>query len=157
VTPLIVVLWRDLFVILDRGGADPAEYGRVAGTLAGRSAAYPAGMGGVTIIPAGVRPPSDAVRAAIRDVLHRLDGRLRSFAWVVEGEGFEGALVRAVLTGLRVMTRHSYPTHVASNLQAAVAWTLPHLAGGVARLADVPLATRAITMERTAAGIVTSS
>ena len=62
-----------------------------------------------------------------------------------------------MLTGLRVMTRHSYPTHVASSLQAAVAWILPHLAGGVARLADLPLATRASTVERMASGIVTSS
>jgi hypothetical protein len=77
--------------------------------------------------------------------------------WLVEGEGFQGAMVRGILTGMRMFKKPRYPTYVTSSLQQALAWILPHLAGGTARLSDVTIAARIILQERKVGGIVESS
>ena len=153
-SPFSVVLWRDVFVLIVNRDGLPADYARAATAVLARSAGYPGGIGCLTIIPPRANPPTEPVRRAINTALERMEERLRCLCWLVEGDGFQGAMVRAILTGIRMFGTHTYPTHVGTNMQQALAWILPHLAGGIARLGDVPQATRIIMRERTVGGIV---
>ncbi len=83
-----------------------------------------------------------------RQVVTGLAGKLRCFCWLVEESGFEGATVRAVLTGLRMFGRFSYPTHVSTKMEDALAWMLPHLHEPDKWRSKVPAATSAIRQAR---------
>jgi hypothetical protein len=154
--PFSVVLWRDLFVLVVNNEGKPEDYDRAASAVLQRSASYPMGVGCLTIIPRNASPPDDPTRRGINAALERMDKELRCLCWLVEGDGFQGAMVRAILTGIRMFGKQSYPTQVSSSLQQALAWILPHLAGGTHRLSDVPLAARVIMTERLVGGIVES-
>ena len=56
---------------------------------------------------------------------------LRSCCWIVEGSGFHAAIARAILTGIRLFARRSYPTTICTSMEDALLWTLPHLSRGV--------------------------
>jgi hypothetical protein len=75
------------------------------------------------------------LRAALDTTLQAIP--LRCICWLVEGQGFHAAMVRAVITGLRFLRYRKYPTHIASSLEDALAWMLPLLQGGAARLTEL--------------------
>jgi hypothetical protein len=139
-----VILWRDVFVVIDDGQGRAGDYVTLGQLIRAQCAKYPFGVACLTIIPDQARPPKDEVRKAMNDVLAGLDKSLRCLCWCVEGGGFQGAMARAVLTGLRAFGRYSFPTHVSSLLPEGVTWMLPHLEGGAARLSDVSEAMAAI-------------
>jgi hypothetical protein len=92
-------------------------------------------MGCLVIIPVDAKPPSEPVREAMKAALAVL--RLRCLCWLVEGAGFQAAMVRGVLTGLRLVANRSYATHVSRDLEEALTWILPHLEGGSKRIEAV--------------------
>jgi hypothetical protein len=57
-------------------------------------------------------------------------------------------MARGVLNGIRMLRRPPYPTRVTSNFDEALAWTVPHLGGGVLRASDLPTARLEIERER---------
>jgi hypothetical protein len=145
--PLPVILWRDVFVLVDKGDAKVSDYPILERILLNQSEKYPGGLGCLVIIPSNANPPPDDVRQAIKDVLTRLGPRLRCLCWLVEGTGFRAAAVRATLTGLRMFSRPAYPTAVvANNMNSAVTWILTHLASG--RTGDAPKAVETIERAR---------
>jgi hypothetical protein len=150
--PLIYLPWRDVFVVVDSGKAPADAYPPVCRAILDQGDRFPTGLGCLVIIPENATPPPDAARKAIEDVLDQLSTRLRCVCWVVEGSGFQGAMSRAVITGLRLFGRKAYATHVATSLQQALAWILPHLDGGIERLPQTTLAASAIARERAAQG-----
>jgi hypothetical protein len=74
----------------------------------------------------------------------------------VEGAGFQGAMVRAVITGFRVIARAPYPTHISVDLEEALAWMLPNLEGGLGRVARAPVAAANIRSRRTGGSLTTA-
>ncbi len=135
--PVPVIIWRDLFVLVDKGSAKVSDYPMLERMVLDQSERYPEGLGCVVIIPANAIPPPDDVRQAIKDVLTCLAPKLRCLCWVVEGSGFRAAAVRGALTGLRMFSRPTYPTNVASNMNAAVSWVLAKVTPGSNRRADL--------------------
>jgi hypothetical protein len=119
--------WRDVFVIIDNGRAGPEEYERLEHLVVQQLSKHPGGLGALTVIPPDAVPPSPEARSAIRALLGRVDEGVRCACWLVEGGGFQGAMVRAVLIGLSVFGRYRYPTHVATELDEALQWMLLHL------------------------------
>lgn len=83
----------------------------------------------LTIIPRDAVPPSEPVRAAINTALKRVSDTLVAASWAIEGVGFQGAMARAVLTGLRFFTNSSYARHVSSSVAESLQWLLPRLPG----------------------------
>jgi hypothetical protein len=146
--PAPVSLWRDLFVLVDKGDTKVSDYPILEKMVLEQSEEHPGGLGCLVIIPANASPPPDDVRAAIKGVLTRLAPKLRCLCWVVEGSGFRAAAVRATLTGLRMFSRPPYPTNVASSMSQALTWVMAHLAHGTGRAADVPIALDAIERAR---------
>ncbi len=146
--PLNFILIDDVFVLIDDGTASAADYSSLGGRVRKQAAAYPDGLGALTIIPKEARPPTPEVRSAINELLGRLGPSLQCLCWLVEGGGFHSAMVQAVLTGLRMFGKYPYLTHVSTDLEEAVGWILPQLSGGGARLKSVKTTCRSIVEQR---------
>jgi len=101
-----VVQWEDVFVVIDDGAGRVADYALAQRMLAERGSRYPTGIGCLVIIPVDAKPPSERVRDAMKAALAVL--RLRCLCWLVEGAGFQAAMARGVLTGLRLVANRSY-------------------------------------------------
>jgi serine/threonine protein kinase len=145
---LHVVTWNDVFVLVDYGHARPADYATLGEIILAEGAKHRTGIGGLTIVPRDARPPSDEARVAIHDLLRRLGTSLRCYCWLVEGTGFHAAMVRGVLTGVRVLGRLPYESHVSSDMTEALSWIVQRLDGGDRRLAEVPEGARLIAEQR---------
>lgn len=75
------------------------------------------------ILPsAGFRMDYEA-RTAAADVTRAFEPSILAQATLVEGEGFQTATVRAILTGLDAMSGSAKPKRVFSTLSEAVAWS----------------------------------
>jgi hypothetical protein len=143
-----IILWRNIFVLVDDGKVPVVQYANLKRRILDQASGFKDGIGGLVIIPPSATPPPEDVRNAINDALKTLAGALRCFCWVVEGTGFQGAMVRGVLNGIRMFGRHRYPTFITSNLDEALGWTLPHLGVGALRPADLNQARLQIRLER---------
>ncbi len=141
-----IILWEDIFVVIDDGSGSPLDYEELHRLIVEQSALYVSGLGCLAIIPANAKPPSEAVRKALNTTLGAVP--LRCICWCVEGSGFQGAMVRGVLTGLRFLGRRSYPTHVTGDLEEALRWMLSNLEGGDRRAKSAPLAAQMIRSKR---------
>lgn len=131
-------VWRNIVLLCDDGRTSAADY---AGLLAlGRSveSEFPAGFGVLIVIPPNAVPPSEDVRKAINHTLEELQGSIRCMCWMIEGSGFQAAMVRAVLTGMRLIGRTPYTRHVSVDLTHALAWMMSQLNAGSPRLDLVP-------------------
>jgi hypothetical protein len=139
-----VVVWRDILVLSDDGRSVVSDYDELFQIGHELHEQYPEGWGMLTVIPANAVPPSEEVRAAINDAIKRLSVTLTAATWVIEGTGFQGAMVRAVLAGLRFFTHATYARHVSSSFEESLQWLLSQLPGGEARLGDYDRALQAI-------------
>jgi hypothetical protein len=141
-----VITWEDVFVVIDDGGGKPSDYEILRDILARLGKEYPSGLGCLTVIPPDAKPPSEEARKALNAGLEVAN--LRCICWLVEGSGFQGAMVRAVLTGLRFFVRAQYPRSIVTSLEEGIAWILPHLEGGAKRVQRVQEAAAAISGQR---------
>ncbi|HEX8954322.1 MAG TPA: hypothetical protein VF945_20855 [Polyangia bacterium] len=144
-----IILWRDLFVIIDDGSVPVDEYARLETIVKEQARKNPGGLGCLVIIPQGAQPPPQEVRRYLDGMLNRLP--IRALAYLVEGTGFRAAAARAALVGMRVFSRRSYSTKVASSLDEAIGWLLATLGPEDARKGDLPSACKAIVDGRGAA------
>lgn len=140
------ILWRDMFVLVESEKSRAGDYAEFGTLIRKQRLLYPTGIGLLTIIPAGAAPPSDDARKAINGALKSLEGGLLCVCWLVEGAGFPAAVARGILTGIRVFGRFSYPTHIANDLEGALTWMAPFLAG--VRAEGAGAAASAIMSER---------
>lgn len=145
---LHLVTWSDVFVLVDHGKSEPAHYGMLGELVLELAASHSQGVGGLVIIPPNATPPSDAARVAMNAVMRRLGSSLRCFCWQIEGGGFQGAMVRGVLTGVKMFGRLPFETHVTTNLADALSWIVRKLDGSDRRLATVFDGVRWIEEER---------
>jgi len=146
--PLPVVLWADIFALVDQGSARPGDYPVLGRMVLEQGKKHPGGLGGLVIIPSEANPPPEEVRRAIGELLVNVTPQLRCLCWLVEGAGFRAATVRAALIGLRVFSRRSYPTHVARDMTEAIGWILKNLEHGKSRESDLKTAMDAIQRAR---------
>lgn len=145
---LWVIVWRDVLVISDDGRSAVSDYEELLSIGAELQLTHPNGFGFLSIIPEDAIPPSDQARAAINATLERSQHLLRGVCWCVEGVGFQAAMVRAVLTGMRFIKYAPYARNIATGLEESLTWLLPLLDGGAARLGDVKTAVAYIRNRR---------
>jgi hypothetical protein len=141
-----VITWEDIFVVIDDGGGKPSDYEVLREMILRQSAKHTQGLGCLTVIPPDAKPPSDEARKALSANLELAN--LRCICWLVEGSGFQGAMVRAVLSGLRFFVRCNYPRKIVTNLEEGIAWLIPHLENGLARTDRLVAAAAAIRAQR---------
>jgi serine/threonine-protein kinase len=149
----IFIQRRDLCVIVNHGPPTVEQQRSARRQTLELGLRYPAGLGCLVIIDAQSPAPDAEVRREIDQVLADLSPCLRALAWVVLGDGFQAAAVRAVLTGLPLGRPRSYPTKIASDLRSALAWALPLLEGGAARLGELDEHVAALQLDAHVAAI----
>ncbi|MDD9939880.1 MAG: hypothetical protein OXU20_02340 [Myxococcales bacterium] len=120
--PLPLILWKNIFVVVDDGNVSASDYEESSRRVLAQALRYPDGIGGLTVIPQSGRPPSEAGRQAIKRAYESVTPHLRSVCWLVEGQGFRAATARAALAGLRLLLRPPFPTKVFADLNDAVPW-----------------------------------
>ena len=85
----------------------------------------------ITVIDSsGARPPDDASRKAIRHAFARHGAKICAFAYVIEGEGFAAATIRAAVSLITMAERHPFPFRVFAAIADAGTWILPRLPEG---------------------------
>jgi len=134
-------------VVIDDGEGGVPDYLVARRMLVAQGLRCPAGLGCLVIVPVDAKPPSEPVRKALKVTLAVLP--LRCMCWLVEGDGFQAAMVRGVLTGLRLVASASYATHVSRDLEEALRWMLPHLGGSADRVDAASRAAATIVAKRT--------
>ena len=121
------VVWRNIFVVIDDGSVAIDDIEAISGRVLSLGQRYPGGVGGLTVIPATGRPPSEENRQAIKQAYGRVSGHLKAMCWMVDGQGFRAATIRAALAGLRLLLQPPFPTKVAANLNEGVPWLFSQL------------------------------
>lgn len=140
------ILWEDICVVIDDGGGIPSDYEAIERKFIEQGARFKEGIGCLAIIPVNAKPPPQPIRKAMSAAL--AGAPLRCCCWFVEGSGFQAAMVRAVITGLRLVSRPPYPTHIASDLEEAIRWILHKLPGGPERIDSARAAAATIQATR---------
>jgi serine/threonine protein kinase len=145
---LHLVTWENVVGLVDYGQATAYDYVALEELITAEAARHAAGIGGLIFVPAKARPPSESARAAMHELMQRLGSSMRGICWVVEGAGFQGAMVRAVLTGVRFVRRLPYESHVSGDPVEALRWLVQQLDGSDARVSRVPEGIGAIQEQR---------
>lgn len=146
--PLSPLLWRDLVIIVDDGRQSAPAYEAFIPLARALKLDYPDGYGLLIIIPRNARPPSDQTRKAINDTFAMSEDGLKAVCWLVEGKGFQAAMVRAVLTGLRLLPRVAFESAVKGEMDDALAWLLGCLRTGAVVQDEVVAARESIKLRR---------
>ncbi len=87
-----------------------------------RAADIPEHVGMLTIIDENATMPDSNARRHGAEFLARNGDRIVASAVVHEGSGFKAAAVRAVVTGLSLLARQSFPHRVFPAVQPAAKW-----------------------------------
>lgn len=138
--PVIAFVWRDIVVLCDDGRADAAAYAHLPNLAESVRRNFPYGIGVLIVIPRNAVPPTEDARRAINETLASVEQSIRCMCWLVEGSGFQGAMVRAVLTGMRFVSHTTYARHVSMDLEHALTWMCSQLERGSSALGKVELA-----------------
>jgi len=95
------------------------------------------GTGALLVINSDCKPPSEEARTYIRTEL--ANSSMVAAAQVVEGTGFRGAAMRAVLSVLQLASRTRYPMEIFSGVDEGARWLCGELRTRLGR-APEPLA-----------------
>ncbi len=125
-----VIVWRNVLVLCDDGRSTVSDYHELFELSYELHTRFPRGWGLLIVIPTNSVPPSEPVRNAINDTLNAAHSTLRGVSWAIEGGGFHGATARAVLTGMRFLTRAPYERNISRSVEESLTWLLPLLGGG---------------------------
>jgi hypothetical protein len=137
--------WREVFVLIDDGKARRSDYDELGERVLSEVVRFPKGVGALIIIPPDATPPREDTRRAMNDLMRKLGQSLRCLCWMVEGSGFQGAMVRAVLTGLKAFGRFGYPCNISSDLNEALGWIREQLSPRKPRPGEIEEGARWIT------------
>lgn len=100
--------WRNVTLLAWAAQADAPEIERLRRVLPTVVGRHPGGRSTVSVIAAGLPPPTQAARELIIEILNENANDLACVAVVVSGSGFSSSALRSVHTGLRFVTPRSY-------------------------------------------------
>lgn len=144
------IQWHDLFVLVDDGSVSPTRYDVIEAAMREQAKAFPQGIACLVILPPDTKPPSDAVKRAVRDLLTRMVSSLSCLAYLVEGTGFKGVAARASLVGMKIFAARPYPIYVETSMREMLSKVLQHLPVGQSMAKDATVPMNVITDARMA-------
>jgi hypothetical protein len=110
----------------------------------------PGGIGLIGVVEPGTPPPSADARKLCAIVNERLVARgAVGAAMVIPGGGFASAMYRGIVTGMSLISGHSYPFRVFDSTSDAVRWMASQLGVKAGVVVDVPRANAALEAFRT--------
>ena len=119
---LPMTTWQNVIMVIDDGRAPAHAYATQDAHLTRLAALFPGNVGSLVVIPPDAVPPTDEARRAINAVMERHAACLKGVVCVVEGGGFQSALVRATLTTMTLTLRKMRGWKVASNVDEGLAF-----------------------------------
>jgi hypothetical protein len=119
--PLFVIVWRV---------HTPVEAVQEAGRRATAHAAARKGpIGLMTFVQPGASIPPSASRTELAKFLREASAFVQASAVVFEGDGFQAAAVRSVVTGLALLARQKFPHKIFGKATDASEWLVAALRG----------------------------
>lgn len=120
-----VATWRNLLIAVWRTETRAAAVERVSQVL-GMLAVRHRDVALLQVVEAGATAPDADARRVISRMLKEHADVIRCSAVVYEGDGFRAATLRAVVTGIALLSRPPYPHVVFGSTIAAINWTARH-------------------------------
>jgi len=99
----------------------------VGSMLTRLAAEHPQGVGLVQVVEIGAIVPTADARVALARMLREGSGFIRCAALVYLGTGFGAAVVRGVVTGLSLLSRHEFPHEVKESVCDGATMVATHL------------------------------
>jgi len=130
-----VATWTNVLIAVWRTETRAAALDGVSQALGELVAAHPE-VALIQVVEAGATAPDAEARRAIAAMLRRYADSIRCSAVVFEGDGFQAATLRAVVTGIAILSRPSYPDVVFGSTVAAINWTARHFPGDITAFTD---------------------
>ena len=119
------ILTADRFVSLVwRAGPTESRVAKVEVVLDRFVRKHPGAFGVLVVAGESASLPSGAVREQIVGVLRKTTPFVKSVAWVVPSEGFQGSLVRSLFTALFLMLRPSFKPRAFQSMKDGLAYVL---------------------------------
>jgi hypothetical protein len=81
----------------------------------------------MNVIDSTAKPPSDAIRVEINQLIANLSNKIVGIAIVVEGSGFVAAAKRSAMSMVTLMSRPPYPIRIFGDVTDAAAWLVSQL------------------------------
>jgi len=106
------------------------------------------GTGALLVINSDCKPPSEEARTYIRTEL--ANSSMVAAAQVVEGTGFRGAAMRAVLSVLQLASRTRYPMEIFSSVEEGSRWLCSELRTRLGRAPEYSALVSAVRTVQTA-------
>lgn len=129
-------------LVLSREAPTSAVMRTIVAELDGLSKSCGGGTGALLVVNSDCPPPDEAARNVIRAELARTS--MLAAAQVVEGTGFRGAAMRAVLSVLQLALRPPFPMQITGNLNEGASWLCKELAARAGRAPDATSVIQAV-------------
>lgn len=120
-----VGVWRNLLIAVWRTETRAPAVDAVSAVLAKLSRTH-RDVALLQVIEEGATAPDADARRAISNMLKHNGSVIRCSAVVYEGDGFRAATLRAVVTGIALLSRPLYPHVVFASTISAINWTARH-------------------------------
>jgi hypothetical protein len=120
-----VGVWRNLLIAVWRKETRAGAVDSVSAVLAQLARTH-RDVALLQVIEEGALAPDADARRAISNMLKQHGGVIRCSAVVYEGDGFRAATLRAVVTGIALLSRPLYPHVVFASSISAINWTARH-------------------------------
>lgn len=117
--------WRNLLIVVWRKDTRAAAVDGVSAVLTELTRRH-RDVALLQVIEEGATAPDADARRALSAMLRQHGGAIRCSAIVYEGDGFRAATLRAVVTGIALLSRPAYPHVVFASTIAAINWTARH-------------------------------
>jgi hypothetical protein len=114
--------WKNITVAVWWAQPDPTTVARLSRLTEQRRKQHSAGMSNIHLVKGNIALPDAETRHALVQLMRELGPYLAASAVVVGGDGFWASTMRSVITGMRVLTPHSYEMRLHSNIAEVVAW-----------------------------------
>jgi hypothetical protein len=120
-----IALWRNVLVASWRDAPTPPFMRKMGDHTAAIIARYPKGYISLAFVPPIAVFPGPEFRVEAERVTKLGATHLKAIAQVVEGKGFGAATVRALISGVHMVSRNAYPSRVFDETDEAISWLLP--------------------------------
>ncbi len=119
--------WKNVAISVWRTQTRPAAVARMSQIL-GELVSRHHDVALIQVVEGGATAPDADARRAISTMLRLYSDSIRCSAVVFESDGFRAATLRAVVTGIALLSRPPYPHVVFASTIAAINWTARHFA-----------------------------
>jgi hypothetical protein len=114
--------WKQIFCLVWRGDATAARARFALSAFDSFLAKGNGKVAGFVVVEPGAPPPESEVRPIFAQMMRKAGDRMVGLAYFVPGTGFKSAMVRGAVTGLSLLAREPYPTHVFTMLDESLQW-----------------------------------